>query len=602
MTDEYKSNVLRQITGNEIQEFGNNRPIFITTDSTSNKIVQYIDNSGYVPANCIVAGYLTRNSQILLFYNEFTSDKSSWLASFIVVTDADLNPIGMIEQYSSGTLFSRFEKILDNDIGEGRIFFIDRFSNQYRLVYMNDPTSKQIGDSYQAEILISYFVQNMTLSDALYVFKKAENEAKFILVSTIFMSGKINLLEIQINVGSSNEWNLYSYTNTTYGFQTPDAYPIWSENFECRICIPYYINGTSGCSCLVLKNGESTLEVEKNFQISNSSTTYRFKMTNYNTIYGGLGLLDVYKIDLISQTTTIIMSYGLAVEVGIQVVNDNVFMLINHKNSNNENETLLCMAIGNDFYEIPLLTYFDALNDDPLFFINNNYNLYTFRITNGIKVDNAYLIYNVNNYNGASFNDNQSVISNSVILNNSDGLPIFARNLYNKTITSNTVESTVEIPAYQLNGITIAEQRLLSKNNNNIIYQYEDLEKNIYETVLLNFFNTLNVIDNNENKNKLMMDASNCLVNALENQESDNMKALKYRITYQDDSTMVGNIGETTIDTNTNTATLTFAIYTRAGIKKLEIISYNENCTYATINETFDMDSYYKVVQEVAII
>ena len=212
-----------------------------------------------------------------------------------------------------------------------------------------------------------------------------------------------------------------------------------------------------------------------------------------------------------------------------------------------------------------------------------------------------YVIYNSFNYNGASFNGIQSVISNSVILDDNDGLPIFARNLYNKTITQNTVESTVEIPAYQLNGINIAEQKLISKNNNNIIFKYNDIEKNIYETVLMNFFNTLTIIDNNENKNKMMVNASSYFVNGLETQDYDNLKALKYRVTYTDDTIYLGNIAEMTMDDDTNTATLGFMFYSGVGISKVEILSNDETITYATVDETYDPNSYYKVVQEVVI-
>ena len=117
----------------------------------------------------------------------------------------------------------------------------------------------------------------------------------------------------------------------------------------------------------------------------------------------------------------------------------------------------------------------------------------------------------------------------------------------------------------------------------------------------MNFFNTLTIIDNNENKNKVMINASSYFVNGLESQGYDNIKALKYRITYTDDTTYLGDIAEMTIDDDTNIATLGFMFYSGVGVSKVEIISSSETVTYATVDETYDTNSYYKVVQEVVI-
>ena len=115
----------------------------------------------------------------------------------------------------------------------------------------------------------------------------------------------------------------------------------------------------------------------------------------------------------------------------------------------------------------------------------------------------------------------------------------------------------------------------------------------------MNFFNTLSIIDNNENKNKLMTNASSYFVNGLENEGYENTKATKFRVTYTDSTTYVGTISELSIEDNV--ANISFAFYSGVGVSKLEIISNDELMTYAIINESFDPSSYYKVNQEVVI-
>lgn len=616
MTEEYKNNVLRQLTGQLVEGTGNNIPQFITTNPDTNDINNYIVNNGYdATHNFIYKFSYTRNNQQILFYEE--QDDGLPVSWFIVITDMNLTPIGIIKQWNSGTAFRKWEIQLDNDLGEGRIFFIDRLHTSYRIVYMNDPTSKKVGDEYEAEMLTSYDIQfNSPNNEYPLGIAKNTEEGTFVISSFNNNTNKISLIEFVINVGSTNEWNYYTYNTAVPGFSYDTAmYPIWTEELDCRLCFV----DTNDLTIKVLNTqnngGTLSLVLQKTIFLPAEAQVYtndieNLVMRNYNYLYcysQGLiaddGTSNLYEVDLNVGVMNTLYSTPNYSYFYIQAINGEIFFTRETFDPGTYDVLIYFGMVANsEYYEI-FIDEFQSFT--PATFIINSYNLYSIRIIDGTYGNSdlckLYTIYNSLNYNGADFNGIQSVISNSVVLDDDDGSPIFARNLYNKAITQNTVESTIEIPAYQLNGINIAEQKLISKNNNYIIFQYNDIQKNVYETVLMNFFNTLTIIDNNNNKNKIMTNASNYFVNGLESQEYDNLKALKFRVTYTDNSTYIGTIAEMTIDDDTNTATLGFMFYSGVGVSKVEILSNDETVTYATVDGNYAPTSLYKVVQEVVI-
>ena len=75
---------------------------------------------------------------------------------------------------------------------------------------------------------------------------------------------------------------------------------------------------------------------------------------------------------------------------------------------------------------------------------------------------------------------------------------IFARNLYNKTISDRVTQSTIEIPNNYLNDVMIARQHLISETNSIMVDTHNIITKNIYETLFINFINTLQMINKND--------------------------------------------------------------------------------------------------------
>ena len=190
-------------------------------------------------------------------------------------------------------------------------------------------------------------------------------------------------------------------------------------------------------------------------------------------------------------------------------------------------------------------------------------------------------------------------------------MPLFARNLYNRVINDNVTVATVEIPNTLMNynlGVAyeIAQQKLFSETNQELVDNTLDIDKNIYETVDINFYNTITMKNNNNPINPIMNLAGAIRINKGISRDMDynNSQATKIRINYDDNTNYTIAIDPATqITINNNIATYSFVIYAPTGknITNLEILSYDENTVYTTITGNFTQGKYYTITQDVYI-
>lgn len=616
MTQEYGSSILSHILGQVPHQTGDNRPIYKNYSSVSSTIDDYIVSQGFAEGSSFTTrfSYTRNNKEVIFGFVTEPAEVDVEGTYVILITDMELNPLGLIQSFESGTEFRRFYKKLENDTGEGRIYYIDETpldANPYqaRIVCINDPTSVEEGDPYEVEILISYIIPNLDGFDFINCFNKNPDTTQFSFIHYYgWEVNRLSVVEMNAPVGSSVEWNYYTYGSEILDYTQRNAITnLWGDNFSARICINisgenvdddayFYIFNTQN------ENDTLSLELEKIITIE-QNTQALMMIDNNNIIYGNYNPFDrtvdhgLYKMNLNTEVRTTLFTNSYHNKYTIKVINGVPFVCRNEYNDTDQvGEIYVGIVYNNTYYEYSLNIEEQTERDDD-FFLVNSFNLYSFRVMNSGKIYKVQTIFNTNNYNGNPFADKNSVVSNSVVLENNTEI-LFARNLYNKTISQNTVESTVEIPAYQLNGIEIPYQSLMSKNNDIMLVNENTIEKNLYESVLLNFFNTITIIDRNNGKNKVMTNASNYFVNGLEN-GIDDIKALKFRVSYSDNSTFIGVIGETHLNI---AGILNFVIYTKEGVDKIEILSNDESMVYATITGEFDSNSYYRINQIVRII
>lgn len=270
-----------------------------------------------------------------------------------------------------------------------------------------------------------------------------------------------------------------------------------------------------------------------------------------------------------------------------------------NQQSDNIFEKVLNEEEGDPYYE-----------DVKYFLIQNQYNLYNHSIAHiGRDEEQVYVlgvntyqeIYNENIYNGDPYISLTTVgVDPQQFILKNDSKILYARNIYNKTAYGNIIDSSVIIPNNLLNDVEINNEqlwgstKLITNNENKVI------TKNKYEELILNIRNRLNIIDNNDNQNILLEEAS-----AIVNQTLARIRQTAYtdlciwyaKINYNDNTSE--NIELSQTRTN-NVSTISFEITPEKQVDSIEYISQN-NTSYLTITPTLEIGKTYTISQDVRI-
>ena len=158
----------------------------------------------------------------------------------------------------------------------------------------------------------------------------------------------------------------------------------------------------------------------------------------------------------------------------------------------------------------------------------------------------------------------------------------------------------------KINDEEIITETLLGKTNKYLVSNPQNITKNIYETVDINFYNTITMADENSGIT-IMNDIGAAKINESISAVLDyqNAQATKARVNFEDGTYHIISIDPTTQITITdNYATYTFTIYAPGNnpVKNVEIISYDETTVYATITGVFPGNAFDKITQQVYIL
>jgi hypothetical protein len=204
-------------------------------------------------------------------------------------------------------------------------------------------------------------------------------------------------------------------------------------------------------------------------------------------------------------------------------------------------------------------------------------------------------IYSAFNYNGEFYENYNSLIGDYGNIYSNNKL-VFSRDLYNLSVINNYSVSTLEIPNTYLNGITLSPKDLIGKTNTQLVSDTMGINKNIYEVLFLNFINTINVIDNEENVVTSSGRYINQNINVGTQINQKNTKCNKVFITWEDNSTKAFPISWTkTDDTHCYTE---FTIYIEQPIASLEFMSNDMSTTYISLNTSnMETGKFYTIKQ-----
>lgn len=661
MTEEAKKNLLAYMLGKLPNESGVGKILAPNIEEISNSIDTFArQNYPELSERWALQQLFTRGDYIILWSSDYDYDSLgySWKKSFVIVLDKNYNPIKFIDKFESGTPLNPLAQINQNDDGTGSIYGVDIvFKNNLvdvdrnRVVIINDFTL----NNFNIRLLNSYNIPKyddylLTITQLI----KNPTEAKYFMVyrytigtnpdySSIEKGGA---LEFVNNVGSENEWNFYPYTGTKNiqwrGYE--QGFPTWGENgLEFKIFTDYEVNEYNGntIAIAILKSfvdGENKSCVDditanlpnecKNVgQIgrtaSNSNSILITTYTTYSDLSNSKYVIEYKLSDL---------SYKIWYSKDDYIDEDIIDGYIS------SHDDITSFVVNNQFYFLRLYRYYKATHDADWnytyeyydndlylnqiydeelieFFIkdfgqqenvnfdllvSNVFNLYQFGLFFQNMVLNLTQIYNPSNYNGSSYTNKNSLNSNSAILY-SDNNPVFARNLYNKTQNGATTTSTIEIPNNYINDTLVDQKDLVSVNNNTIISDTNGFTKNVYETVYLNFVNTISIVDQNEAQSVYNNAVATKLNTSINNPtDYDDLKLTKYRINYQDGTNTVSTLQATLQDDGSYQLLMTFYLGKLAD--SLELISNDEQTSYLIYNlANVEINKFYSFNQRVRI-
>lgn len=608
MTNDFKTKMLDWLVGNYNTESGLDYPKFSNVTSRQNNFKTKFDSQ--FPYGYFIRGTLqgqdTKNIGVgftVIYGIYYTDSSTTTLKGFITIMDEDFDIIQNITQYSSGTNIGMLEILEVGD--DGNFYGVESVDGTKRFIMLNNIITKlPTEQNYKAVLRQSYNLQGQSLNITNFSkIIKSPGQSKYLLVGND-SNDYVIATELTINVGSTNNWIDYTYNGAeiTIG----DAFTSWDSqgNLIFKIAGFKKTDSSNLQYAELTGNSESgqTMTLNTYGNIYNYTLSYSVIIENFNSVYFSIATYTgnmLYLIHFNNGNIKIIYGgytyYINQALIQLQKNENEIFALWNQE--------LICriaLIVDDNIY---FKEIYEDITNDPMFTITKQFNLHNFFIQDQNTVYNVKLIFNLLNYNGNPYQAFNSMVSNSAILYDSDGVEIFARNLYNRVVNNNTTTSTIEVPNNFINNIIIKNKELISQTNNVLNTDSNEVVTNIYEELLINFINTLimqnrnnpdNVISNIVGASRINNSISNPLV-----LDYSNAQASKFKINYNDNTSVTQNIAWTKI---TNYYQAKMFIYVPKAIKNIEIISADGNTVYQTITDNYTVGNFYIINQDVWIL
>lgn len=647
MKDDFKQTLFDYLIGKLPKEQGTTEEIFKSIDEIPrSEWAEFIPSSWN---NFRYEGLIeVADSELLVLYGGYKATDNE-VRGIITILNNSFIPIKTFYQYDSGTYLRYIQCMIQEEDGTFSLIDCPDFptdenwsftTSQKRFIMINNFT-QQINGDYVITLHKSYILPTDYFNFYCGKMFKDINSSHYVMVGNYLKDQNspdydgIRIVELKINVSSENDWNKYDDDGTGWllgdsyvEFNNDDFYCevllndtsnssrelyIWTKEFTATSLVLKsiatfnfhpYIDSISCKNQSVFLNKNECYFVQNNQHWGNSGRTeskyiglyyYNIQNEELKTIYEHyLGEYDYCNLESIY---IVVNNNNLYVEFNDNI--DSINITADYYFQRLENQLWSPIKISEQQY----FTY-----DRRALYVNNNYNLLNWfsYVLNPQpqywKIYNIKENYNSSNYNGEPYINTNALIPNSAEIYSNENL-VFARNLYNKTINNNTTVSTVEIPNTYLNGIDLTSKNLLSETKLDLIRDTNVTQKNIYETMFLNFINVLQVADRNNATQVLNQEASTYLNNAINTDDSyDNAKLYnKVIINYQDGSSKESSYSlENTTETSTIIA---FGLYIDKLINNVEIVSNDKTITYQTIDlSTLELNKNYSIKQKLEVI
>lgn len=649
MTEESKNTLLDYLIGNLPKQKGLDEEIFEEINEISRNEWQPFLPNGWHTFK--FEGIISlNNSSDMLLYGGYKVYQSLEVRGIIMILDNNFKPKKTIYQYDNGTYLRYIQCLRQAD--DSTFYMVDCTdfptdtewtftTSEKRFVMINNFTESEKNPSLRISYKFSDAYQNFYC----YKLYKDLNSSKYVMVGRYLRNQNspdfdgIRIIELKVNVGEANEWK--KYDDNGEGWLLGDCYVEFDKNNNALI--ETIITDTSASNTKVYSwiKKFTDISFKLNTILSRDYSSVKIDSYSYNNQCVFLNKDEVYFI-LNNQNWGIPgKKESKYIELYYYNFQTNKEKLI-YSNylgeydfidkeaiyiTQNQNELYIQFNPNIDYNKHIADYYFQRFNGrwNPqlvgkeknfyyslrALYVKNDYNLLryfaymtsphvTYWTTYDIKE-----IYNPSNFNGEKYTNETSLIPRSSLLYCDNSL-VFARNLYNSLTQGNSTIASVEIPNNYLNNVVVNQSKLIGKTKLELINSAKNIEKNIYETVDINFIHNLNITDENNPDNKIVnKSASVYLNNAINSENSyDKAKATKYRINYQDNTSIIEKIkAERIMQTDKLAYQYTIGIYVPKLINNIQIISEDEQNIYLTIDCTnLEQDKSYKIIQNVEVI
>lgn len=622
MTNDFKEKLLNYLTGNIEQQQGTNEPQFQSAETITNNLNTYIWNNYGLSVRPYISNIIksNKNDNYLVYGRGSSTDNTFY--GFIIILDSNFQIIESTNQYSSGTLMEEFLSL--NQAPNGNFYGIDTDGTNYRFIMLNNMLLKTPNEENYKYIMkktyniTSNYPSNFYVKDII----KNPNASDYLIYGTRTVGdyGRPIAIEYKINVGSTNDWTQYEYNSSdNFSYVTNGAWASWDTEGNLTFKLiggnssnpnQIHIYQNSGSSITILNTYNMNIDTSSfdyfdgitfssvilnnnnayvlAFVYGNSNQAIIFRITNnsmiklyespiYDGMLGNLLTLSL-KTDYINTYFWYLMPITQDVEwayYGGLIIENNVYQTTIYQ--------------GGDISQNALLNGY------------NQFNLYSITLQAGNNLYKVPFIFNQFNYNGLEYEDINSLVPRYSNLYDENGNVIFSRNLYNLSINGGATTSTIEVPNTFLNDTTIAQQNLLSATNMIMNNNVDNITKNIYETLDINFINTI-TMQNNDNSINLS-GASRLNNSVTSTNDYSNAQIGYYRLNYTDDTSEDFKINPseyTSIDEYSGT--YNFAVYVKKAVTNINILSNDKTTVYATLNLVLEVGKYYKIIQNVEVV
>lgn len=627
MTEEFKSLLLKYLTGNITLEEGNNTPQFGATEVIVDELNTYI-NEHYVGSSdpFIVDFQKSNTNNNYLFFGTGSDTK---LFGFVIILDENLNIIYSTNEYSSGAKIGHILNVKQNP--DGTYYLIEeRYTDRKRrIVTLNNISQiNPMTNTYSVVIKKSYIFSD-TINDTMTIIGsiRDENSGKYFVFGNRINGVNSNpyAFELIVNVGQDNEWKVYDYVQTPATILTVyNGWASWSNDGNINFKIIGGDLDNTGKIYVYSKSGDNigtptTYNIQKSGQILmsavilNESTSYILVSNVTNTSFSDYFqtyYLYILKNDVLKQIYASDTKSRFQVDYNFfrNITTDyiNTYISFNLKESSGNYKFYVGLVIEENVY-VAELTDINSTMINADFYSQiafNTYNLYEFIFQTGDRAFRLKFTFDKNGYNGIAYENINSLVPKMGKLYNASNNLIFARTLYNKSVSNNITISAIEIPNTFLNNIQITKEELLGETNKILNNKSQAITKNIYETLNLNFINSISMSNNNTEETILNQNGASRLNRSSSNDlDYENAKATKIRINYVNGSSFIQKLGKNQIELiDEKTAMYEFVIFVKNDIENIQIISEDEQTVYQEItNLTLEKNKFYSIMQMVEV-